>query len=94
MTEEDIRRELAKIAVTEVGKKNVASVTVRPVVDFDDKEALEVSIVLKHDAPEVAGRSYIAILVKAYDFLGSLGDNRRPGLALDRSPTATIASAK
>jgi hypothetical protein len=94
MTEEDIRRELTKIAVTEIGKRNVASSSVRPVVDFDDKAALEVAIVLRHDAPEVSGKTYISILVKAYDFLGALGDSRRPGLALDRMPSATVASAK
>jgi hypothetical protein len=94
MNESEIRKELARIAATEIGKKNVASVSVKSVVDFDDKEALEVSIVLKHDAPEVSGKTYISVLVKAYDFLGSLGDDRRPGLALDRMPTATVASAK
>ena len=94
MTEEQIPRELAKIAVAEIGKKNVASVSVRSIVDFDDKEALEISVVLKHDAPDVSGKAYIAVLVKAYDLLAPLNDTRRPGLALDRAPAASVSSAK
>ncbi len=94
MTEEQIHRELAKIAVSEIGKRNVASASVKSVVDFDDNEALEISIVLKHDAPEVSGKTYISVLVKAYDFLGPLKDTRRPGLALERVPAASVSSAK
>jgi hypothetical protein len=94
MTEEQIHRELAKIAVSEIGKKYVASASVKFVVDFDDKEALEVSVVLKHDAPLVSGRTYISFLRKAYDLLHTLGDARRPGLTLDRLGTDSLSLAK
>lgn len=94
MTEDQIRRELARIAVSEIGKKHVASVSVKPDVDFDDGEALEILIVLKPEAPSVSGKTYTSILLKAYDFLNARQDRRRPSIALERSPATNASTAK
>lgn len=93
MTENEIRQELARIAVAEIGKKNVVSTTVRPDVDFDDGEALEVLIVLKPEAPNVSGETYASILLKAYDFLHAEKDARRPSIALERA-SAAVSTAR
>lgn len=94
MTEEQIKRELIRIAISEIGKKNVASASVTPVADSDDREALEIIVMLKPDAPDVSGKTYMSVLLKAYDLLGALKDQRRPGLFLDRLPTPSVSATK
>lgn len=94
MTEEQIRRELVRIAVSEIGKRNVHSARADLVVDFDDREVLEVLVILKHDAPEVSGKTYMSVLLKSYDFLHTVNDQRRPSLALDRQPSPSVSHAK
>ncbi|MCE9522683.1 MAG: hypothetical protein K8S25_09660 [Alphaproteobacteria bacterium] len=94
MIEEDIRKELARIAVSEIGKKNVASAAVEPDVDFDDKEILQITIVLKPEAPRVSGETYSSILLKAHDFLFEQNDTRRPTIALERAHVTSVSTAK
>jgi hypothetical protein len=94
MTEDDIRRELARIAVLEIGKKSVASTSVKPDVDFDEGETLEILVVLKPDAPSVSGKTYTSILLKAYDFLHAQKDKRRPSIALERLAAPVASTAK
>jgi hypothetical protein len=94
MTEDDIRRELSRIAVSEIGKKHIVSTSVKLEVDFDGGEALEVLVVLKPDAPIVSGKTYTSILLKSYDFLHAQKDARRPSLSLDRAPAASVSPAR
>ena len=94
MTEDEIQKEVLRIAVSEIGKKNVASASVKPDVDFDGTEALEILVVLKPDAPSVSGKTYIAVLLKARDFLYAQEDERRPSLALNRAPRARVATSR
>jgi len=94
MTEDEIQREVLRIAVSEIGKKNVASASVKPDVDFDGREVLEITAVLKPDAPRVSGDTYLSVLLKARDFLYGQGDERRPSLSLDRVHRANASTAK
>lgn len=94
MTEDDIRKELIRIAVSKIGKKNVASASVKPDVDFDGTEALEILVTLKPDAPSVSGETYISVLLESRDFLYAQDDERRPSLALDRAPRTSVTAAK
>lgn len=94
MTEDEIQKEVLRIAVSEIGKKNVASASVKPDVDFDGKEILEIAVVLKPDAPNVSGKTYIAVLLKSGDFLFTQQDERRPSLALDRVRRARVVTSK
>lgn len=94
MSEDEIRRELVRIAVSEIGKKNIASTSVKPDVDFDGGEALEVLVVLKPDAPSISGETYTSFLLRSYDFLHAQSDLRRPSLALDRASVASASTEK
>lgn len=94
MNEDEIRKELIRIAVSEIGKRNVASASVKPDVDFDGTEALEILVTLRPDAPSVSGDTYISVLLKSRDFLYAHDDERRPSLALDRVPRASVTTAK
>ena len=94
MSEDEIRKELLRIAVAEIGKKNVASATVEPDVDFDGTQALEITVTLKPDAPSVSGEIYLSVLLKLRDFLYAQEDDRRPSLALDRAQKENVATAK
>ena len=94
MTEEEIRKEVVRIAVAEIGKKHVASATVKPDIEFDGAEALEIGVVLKADAPRITGKTYIAVLLKTRDFLFAQKDERHTRLALGRAPRARVAASK
>ncbi len=93
MTEDEVQREVLRIAVSEIGKKHIAAASVKPDTDFDGGEALEVLIVLKPDAPSVSGKTYTSILLKSYDFLHEQNDRRRPSITLERTQTSA-ATAK
>ena len=94
MTEEDIRKELIRIVVSEIGKKNVVSASVEADVDFRGEDVLEISITLKPDAPSVSGDAYLSILLKARDFLFAQADGRRPSIALERAHRTNVSTAK
>ena len=94
MTEDEIQKEVLRIAVSEIGKKNVASASVKSDFDFDGKEVLEIAVVVKPDAPRTSGDTYISILLKARDFLYEQNDTRRPTIALDRAQRASVSTAK
>jgi hypothetical protein len=94
MTEEEIRAEIVKIAVAEIGKKHVVRADVETTDDFGDGEQLQISVKLRPDAPSSSGDTYVSILLKARDFLASIGDARRPSILLERSPNPNLSLAK
>ena len=47
MTEDKIQQEVLRIAVSEIGKKNIESASVKPEIDFDGREILEITAILK-----------------------------------------------
>jgi hypothetical protein len=94
MNETQIRKELAQIAVAEIGKKHIVSADAAAHDVLGGAAVFQIFVELRHDAPDVSGDVYVSILLKARDFLAALGDERRPTILLKRAHDVSASPAK